>query len=304
MFEFLRRQQTQKYKPVILITGCGSGLGLALAERLATNEKYRLCITARKSSLLKLTEKFPNNERILVRELNVAIEQQRKLLISEIEQLWGGVDILINNAGISYRAVVEHMTDEDEFLQMQTNYLGPMGLIRLCLPGMRRKGRGKIINISSVSGMLAMPTMAAYSASKYALEGASESLWYELKPLGINVVLVQPGFIKSNSFKNVYYTELSHPKKCFDGPYSDYYQNMTPFIEKMMDISLSTPQRIAKTVEKIIVTENPPLWIPATPDATLFYYIRRILPRRWLLPILFSFLPNAKHWAEKYTYRR
>lgn len=158
-----RRTENKKspYRPVIMVTGCGSGLGLALIELLYPINQYRLVVTARSRSIAKLKEKFPESDRIIIRELNVALETQRKNLIQEIERLWGGVDILINNAGISYRAVVEHMTDEDEFLQMQTNYLGPQGLTRLVLPKMREKGRGKIINVSSVSGMLAMPTMAA-----------------------------------------------------------------------------------------------------------------------------------------------
>jgi len=225
MFNFLlrlRRRSKGKpslYKPVIMITGCGSGLGLAVAELLYKQDQYRLVVTARNRSVKMLKEKFPESDRLMIRELNVALEKQRKNLIEEIERTWGGVDILVNNAGISYRAVVEHMTDEDEFLQIQTNYLGPMGLIRLVQPKMRERGRGKIINISSVSGMLAMPTMGAYSASKYALEGASEALWYEMRPLGINVVLIQPGFINSNSFKHVYYTPLSHPKKTIEGAF-------------------------------------------------------------------------------------
>ncbi len=306
IFARLRRSFNSKsyYKPVILITGCGSGLGLAVAEKLAKHNKYRLVITARSRSVQMLKQKFTESDQLIIRELNVAIEKQRKNLIEEVEILWGNVDILINNAGISYRAVIEHMTDEDEFLQMQTNYLGPLGLIRLVLPKMREKGRGKIINVSSVSGMLAMPTMGAYSASKYALEGASESLWYEMKPLGINVVLIQPGFINSNSFKHVYYTPYSHPKKTIEGPYSDYYHHMTPFVEKMMRLSIATPDKIADTILKVIKKENPPLWVAATPDALIFHLIRRILPRRWMLPVLFSFLPNAKTWGKAYTKKR
>ncbi len=301
-----RRIENKKspYRPVIMVTGCGSGLGLALIELLYPINQYRLVITARSRSIAKLKEKFPESDRIIIRELNVALETQRKNLIQEIERLWGGVDILINNAGISYRAVVEHMTDEDEFLQMQTNYLGPQGLTRLVLPKMREKGRGKIINVSSVSGMLAMPTMAAYSASKYALEGASEALWYEMKPLGINVVLIQPGFINSNSFKHVYYTTHSHPKKIFEGPYSDYYHHMTPFVEKMMRLSITTPETVARRILKAIQKENPPLWMAGTPDAVIFHLIRRLLPRRWVLPVLFSLLPKAKTWGKAYTRKR
>ncbi len=310
LFSWLRRQfrrsnaRLNDYKPVIMVTGCGSGLGFALAELLYSSNKYRLVITARSRSLKKLKERFPESDFLMIRELNVSIEKQRKNLVEEVERLWGCVDILINNAGISYRAVVEHMTDEDEFLQMQTNYLGPLGLTRLVLPKMREKGRGKIINVSSVSGMLAMPTMGAYSASKYALEGASEALWYEMRPLGINVSLIQPGFINSNSFKHVYYTPLSHPKRTIEGPYSDYYHHMTPFVEKMMRLSVATPEKIAKCIFNVIKKQNPPLWVAATPDALVFHLIRRILPRRWMLPVLFSFLPNARSWGKAYTRKR
>ena len=148
LLSWLRRQfrrsntRLHPFKPVIMVTGCGSGLGFALAELLYSSNKYRLVITARSRSLKKLKEKFPESDSLIIRELNVAIEKQRKNLVEEVERLWGCVDILINNAGISYRAVVEHMTDEDEFLQMQTNYLGPLGLTRLVLPKMREKGRG------------------------------------------------------------------------------------------------------------------------------------------------------------------
>ena len=300
----LRRRGRNRFKPVILLTGCGSGLGYATAEALAKVEEYRIVITARPRSMEFLRAKFPASDRLMVRELDVTNETQRQQLCQEIEKVWGGVDILVNNAGVSYRAVVEHMTEADEQHQMATNYLGPMGLIRLVIGQMRKKGRGKIINISSVSGMLAMPTMASYSASKYALEGASEALWYEMKPLGVDVCLIQPGFINSNSFFNVSYTNASQHAEYGHEAYSDYYQNMTPFVEKMMRRSPVTPARIAKTVIKVIRTESPPLWIPATPDAVVFYYLRRLLPRRWLLPFLFYCLPKATTWAKDYTHRR
>lgn len=301
----LKRKKPQAYQPVVLVTGCASGIGLSLARLLCACPEYRLVITAREGKSLDfLRQEFKESETCRIRPLDVTSEASRTGLINEIDREWGGVNILVNNAGISYRAVVEHMTEEDELRQMSTNYLGPMGMIRAALPMMRTRGRGKIINVSSVSGMLAMPTMASYSASKYALEGASEALWYEMKPLGINVVLVQPGFVNSSSFKHVYFTEKSKPGFQWDDTYQDYYKNMTPFVEKMMSYSISTPEWIARLILKAIKTENPPLWLPATPDAYVFYYLRRFLPRRWLLPLLFFCLPNAKNWAKAYTRKR
>lgn len=302
----LKRSHPQAYKPVVLVTGCGSGIGLALARLLCACPEYRVVLTARAGKSLDFLQKeFKESETCRIRPLDVTNEASRLKLIEEIDREWGGVNILVNNAGISYRAVVEHMTEADELKQITTNYLGPMGMIRAALPKMRSRGRGKIINVSSVSGMLAMPTMASYSASKYALEGASEALWYEMRPLGINVVLVQPGFVHSSSFKNVYFTEKSKPNLCVDGEYCDYYHHMAPFVEKMMNHSFTTPEQIAKMILiRAIKTENPPLWLPVTADAYVFYYVRRFLPRRWLLPVLFFCLPNARNWAKAYTKKR
>lgn len=304
MFLFFRRNKESGYRPVIVVTGCGSGIGWALMKLLVTKTDYRVIATARPQSLPVILEKFPESDRFKVFPMDVTQETEREHLVKTVVEMWGRIDILVNNAGISYRSVVEHMTEKDELLQMKTNYVGPMGLIRLVLPLMRTRGRGKIINVSSVSGMLAMPTMASYSASKYALEGASEALWYEMRPLGINVSLIQPGFVRSNSFRNVYFTHDSNPAQSFDGPYSDYYGNMAPFVEKMMNLSITTPDRIAKTILNVIRAQNPPLWVAATPDAVIFYYIRRMLPRRLLLPFLFWCLPDARHWAKGYTKKR
>ena len=300
----LKRKTEQTFKPVILVTGCGSGIGWALAELLYSCEGYRVVVTARSRSIARLKLRFRESERFRVLSLDIRDENERLAVIGEIEDTWGGVDILVNNAGIMYRSVLEHMTERDEQNQMVTNYLGPSGLIRAVLPHMRAAGRGKIINVSSVSGMLAMPTMASYSASKHALEGMSEALWFEMKPLGINVSLVQPGFIRSNSFKNVYYTENSRPDVCVDAEYSDYYKNMTPFVERLMNLSLATPEKISKLILKVIRTENPPMYIPATLDAFIFSYLKRWIPRRILFPLLFALLPKARQWGKAYTKRR
>lgn len=278
---------------------------MALAELLYENSHYRVVATSRVDSLHILKNRFKESDRFMVRQLDVTSAEEREELMQEIGEKWSGVNILVNNAGISYRSVVEHMTDADEQIQFDINYFAPVSLVRLVLPYMRITGRGKIINVSSVSGMVAMPTMSSYSASKYALEGFSESLWYEVKPLGIDVSLIQPGFINSKSFMKVRYSEKSRPgSPLFDGLYADYYNNMAPFIAKLMKMSYTTPQQVARKILGVIQTENPPLWIAATPDAWIFYYVRRMIPRRILLPLLFRLLPNAKSWGRGYSNRR
>ncbi len=298
------KRNSKDFKPVILVTGCSSGIGLSLAKLLVEETQYRVVLTARFQSIKNIRDNnISESDRIMIEPLDIQSSKQISSLVQKVEERWGGIDILVNNAGISYRAVVEHMDEASELDQMTTNYLGPMDLIRSVLPFMRRKGRGKIINVSSVSGMLAMPTMSSYSASKYAMEGASEALWYEMKPLGINVSLVQPGFVNSKSFKNVAFSPMSSPKSR-KRHYKDYYKSMEPFIEKMMGYSITTSDKVAAKILWTIKKQNPPLRIPASPDALAFYYLRRLVPRRIFHYLLFWLLPGSKNWAKSYSNKR
>lgn len=278
--------------PVVLITGSSQGLGLALARMLAATNRFRLVLTARGTSLAKLKSEFTEGDNLIIRELDLQKPGNFKSLFNEISYRFGGVDILINNAAVIYRAVLEHVSFEDELSQMQTNYLGPRELIRLALPYMRHKKQGKIINISSVSGMMAMPTMSSYSASKWALEGMSEALWYELKPFNISVSLVQIGFVNSHSFKNTI-----QPKEDVitdNELYEVYYSAMSGFIDKMMRFTLATPQKISLTIlNQIIDKPRPSLRIPGTIDAHFFGLLRRFLPRSLYHLLLYYSLPSS-----------
>ena len=282
---------------IVLITGCSSGIGrelLALFDRVP----FRVVATVLPESADALNaDPIQNSDRIWFRQLDVVDYEKASRIVRETEDRWGPIDILINNAGISYRSVVEDMTIEDEQRQLQVNYLGPMHLIRECLPAMRQRRSGRIINISSVGGMMAMPTMASYSASKFALEGASESLWYELKPWGIHTTLVRPGFINSLAFLKVQY---SSRRKAQSGssPYDAHYENMTRFVTKLMRKSPCTSESVARSIFKIASMKNPPLRVPGTTDARIFYWIRRLLPRVLYHKLLYSFLPGIKNWGK------
>lgn len=287
-------------KPVVFITGASTGIGLCLTRLIIQDKGYHLVVTAREKSLSRFEkEGVCPSENLMILPLDVTSHDERIECIRKIEERWGGVDILVNNAGISYRAVVEHMNDAEQLQQLATNYLAPMALIRLVLPQMRQKREGRIINVSSVSGMMAMPTMAAYSASKFALEGASEALWYEMRPWNIKVSIIGPGFIRSNSFEHVYYSKESHESELAHGPYSEYYDSMGPFVAKMMNSSTSTAEDIARTILKTMKKKHPHLRIPATLDARFFYWLRRLLPRWVYHRVLYWGLPGARHWAKK-----
>ncbi|MFQ3224903.1 MAG: NAD(P)-dependent dehydrogenase (short-subunit alcohol dehydrogenase family) [Lentimonas sp.] len=287
------------HKPVILVTGCSSGIGLALTRQLAQQlDHYRVVATARGSSLSKLTAAgILPSERLRLRPLDVTSAAERTALITEIEQDWGGVDILINNAGISYRSVVEHLTEQDEQHQFNTNYFGPTHLMRLCLPGMRSKREGRIINVSSVGGMMAMPTMGAYSASKFALEGITEALYYEMRPWNVKVSLIQPGFVRSNSFKNVTVSEQARHAVEASSTYANYYWHMSRFIADLMNRSKATPEHIATKIIKLMERPQPPLRMPASLEAYFFTLMTRLVPRRIYHAILYRNLPGIKTWG-------
>lgn len=291
--------QSPQTRPVVLITGASQGLGLVLTRHLLARDRYRLVLTARASSLPRFaTAGVREGPDVMLWPLDVTLEREREAAIAEATRRFGGVDVLVNNAGVAYRAVVEHVSEAEFIAQMTVNYEAPMDLIRLCLPYMRARRAGRILNVSSVGGMMAMPTMAIYSASKFALEGATEALWYEVRPWGIHVSLVQPGFINSRSFENTVYTEASrHSATHPDSPYAAHYHQMSGFIARMMRRVPSTPDSVARKIVHTLERKRPPLRVAATIDARLFALMRRFLPRRFYHWLLYRSLPHIREWG-------
>ncbi|MEM1227771.1 MAG: SDR family NAD(P)-dependent oxidoreductase [Planctomycetota bacterium] len=286
-------------RPVVLITGASVGLGLSIAKQLRAIDQYQLVLTARPSSLDRFHEEgFGSQATIWLRALDVTDAEQRRDLVLEIDRELGGVDVLINNAGVAYRSCVEHVTEPERLHQMNINFRSPIELARGVLPGMRDRRQGKIINISSVGGMMAMPTMSVYSASKFALEGASEALYYEVRPWNVSVTLIQPGFMRSDAFEKVPFTKMSAAaSKDVDDPYHPHYFHMDRFIAKNMRRALATPESVAAKVVRVVQSKRPPLRVYGSLDAVAFSMLRRFMPRRFYNWILYRNLPNIRQWG-------
>ncbi len=282
--------------PVVILTGSSSGIGLAVAKKLYRSN-YRVIATAREQSLHRLREQgLPDTPTFLHMPLDVTNEVQREQVVRRAMQEFGRIDVLINNAGIAYRAVFEHMSRKDDYHQAHVNYFGPMDLARSVLPVMREQRSGRIINVSSVGGMMSMPTMSAYSASKFALEGATEALWYEMKPWNVKVSLVQPGFVRSDSFEHVYVTDKVRSDAMGEQVYEPYYRNMSRFISRMMRWSPSSAADVADVVLRTMKASRPPLRVAATLDARFFSLLRRFLPRSVYHEFLYIMLPRIWEW--------
>ncbi len=286
--------------PTALITGATTGLGLALAKQLLAAGTHHLILTGRPESLERFERVgIVEDGRTWIRPLDVQVGEHRSAVISEVESRLGGLDVLVNNAGVAYRSVVEHVTERERLAQMAINFRAPMELIRLALPGMRSRRRGRIVTISSVAGMMAMPTMAVYAASKFALEGAHEALWYEVRPWRISVTLVQPGFIRAKDFDLARHTPLSrHATADPSNPYHAHYRSMDGFIEKIMRrFALQDHSAVARRVVRVMKQPRPALRVFGTTDAWLFAFVRKWLPRRVYHWLLYRMLPNVARWG-------
>ena len=177
--------------PVWFITGCSTGLGRALAEAVLKHG-HRAAVTARNPARIEdIVARYPKTS--LAGQLDVANYGQVKQATAAAEKAFGSIDVLVNNAGYGYLAAVEE-GEEQKFRDMfETNFFGLAAVIRRVLPGMRERGRGHIVNISSVGGLLGNPGAGYYNASKFAVEGLSEALAKEVEPFGIRVTVVEPG---------------------------------------------------------------------------------------------------------------
>lgn len=304
--EFHTQNEIPKEAPlakrqVVLITGASTGLGLALAKKLIGDENMFLVFTARESSQIRFSkEKIISASNLWIRTLDITNPQQMFRLVEEINVKLGGVDILINNAGITDRCTVEESCTNYRQRQLDVNYLGPLDLITCVLSKMRKKRHGKIINVSSAGGFMAMPTMSSYSASKFALEAASEALWFEIRPFNIHVSLVIPGFINSEGFSRTIESQKCRSSLAdITSTYHEHYDSMKKMIKVFMGFSPGTNDRIADKIINVIYQQDPPLRVFVTVDAWFFYLLRKILPHDWYLKLVYRFLPNIKSWGRQ-----
>lgn len=178
-----------------LITGCSSGLGRSIA-RAVLKKGYNAVVTARNiQTIIEFQEKYP--EKALVVPLDVTDIHSVHQAIKQAEKYFGGIDVLVNNAGYGYRAAVEE-GDESAKRLFDTNFWGAVTMIKAVLPHMREQRSGAVINVSSIAGLRTAPGSGYYAATKCALEGMSEGLLYETAPLGIKVMVVEPGAFRTD----------------------------------------------------------------------------------------------------------
>ncbi|CAN5446877.1 oxidoreductase [soil metagenome] len=183
-------------KNVWFITGCSTGFGRALATHLLEND-YRVAVTARDAGKVQdLVDINPGNA--LAIALDVTNPEQVKAAVEKAESHFGRVDVLVNNAGFGYFGAIEESDEADVRSMFEANFWGLAEMTRAILPKMRERRSGTIVNVSSIGGFVAFPGIGYYNASKFAVNGFTESLKKEVAPLGINVILVQPSGFRTD----------------------------------------------------------------------------------------------------------
>ena len=256
---------------IAIVTGSSSGIGLETSVALA-KDGYHTYATMRdvsKSSNLKeIVEK--ENLSIEITELDVDKENSIDSAIKKIISDKGRIDILVNNAGYGLFGCVEDITIQEVKEQFQTNFFSVVSLVQKVAPIMRKQGSGIIVNVSSVAGRIGFPGSPAYIASKFALEGLSESMRYELSPYGVKTVIIEPGAIRTNFMKN---TKRSTEKP--GSPYKELTDKVISGIKMMAEMGTS-PTEVANTIIKAINDKEPlPRYIVGN-DAQMFLEAKKM----------------------------
>ncbi|HEY7228586.1 MAG TPA: SDR family oxidoreductase [Nitrososphaeraceae archaeon] len=239
---------------VALITGCSSGIGYETALMLARNGFHTFATmrnTKKHDSLQEIIRKESLD--ISIQQLDVNDDASVENTINNIKKEAKRIDVLINNAGFGLVGFFEDLTLDEIRDQFETNFFGVLNITKKIIPIMRLHKSGTIINISSGAGQVGFPGISAYVSTKFAIEGFSESLMYELLPYGIRVVIIEPGVIKTNFFRNCKVSEHSMKKN------STYSRSLDKFQKnvELMQEHATSPTDVAKVIIQVLENNEP-----------------------------------------------
>ncbi|WP_040550533.1 SDR family oxidoreductase [Pedosphaera parvula] len=258
----------------VLITGCSSGFGKASAALFLTRG-WNVIATMRSPK----PELFEVSDRLLITSLDVTNPKSISDAIAKGIERFGKIDVLVNNAGIGLFGAHEVTPDETIRQVFETNTFGVMTANRAIVPHMRERGSGTIINVTSSAGIAPMPMVAVYTASKYAIEGFSESLAYELGTFGVRVKIVEPGLAPSTSFA------ANSGGRCDNLIPPAYAEYAGGYLKSMQDYptAYTSPEDVAEAVYTAATDESNRLRYPAGADSVMLAEMRKSLPEKVFL---------------------
>jgi NAD(P)-dependent dehydrogenase (short-subunit alcohol dehydrogenase family) len=266
--------QTSK---AVLITGCSTGIGRATAERLAARG-WTVYATARKVDSIEDLK----GKGCKTLALDVTDEQSMRAAVEQVEAAEGAVGVLVNNAGYSQSGALETVPLDQVRRQFETNVFGLLRMCQLVLPGMRSQRWGRIVNLSSMGGKLTFPGGGAYHATKFSVEALSDVLRFEVAGFGVDVVVIEPGLIRTNFGEAAVGSMSEVPSD--DGPYSKFNAAVAATTagayEGPMRHLGAGPNAVARTIEKAISRRRPRPRYAVTASARVLLAQHAVLPDR------------------------
>lgn len=257
---------------VAVVTGSSTGIGFETALLLArsgfhTYASMRDLKKSKNIAEIAKTENLP----LTVVQLDVKDDTSVKGAIGKIIAESKRIDVLVNNAGYGLFSPLEDVTLDQVKEQFETNFFGAIRVIHEVIPTMRRQRNGTIVNVSSLVGRIGLPVSSAYVATKLALEGLSESMRYELNEFGINIILIEPGVIKTSFIENLKTADTTLKS---ESPYADFVDRTSKEFEKMMDNS-SSPNLVAEAILHAITSKEPKIRYVVGDNAESMMKIRK-----------------------------
>jgi short-subunit dehydrogenase len=279
---------------IAIVTGSSSGIGFETSLLLARKGFYTYATMRNLNKSLKIKEiAEKENLHLKVLKLDVTDEKSVKDAIRQIIDESSRIDVLVNNAGYGVMGAVEDLSLNEFKSQFETNFFGVIRVTKEVIPIMRKQENGNIINVSSVGGIIGLPLNSAYISSKFALEGWSESMRYELEQFGVDVILIEPGVVKTNFFENVVITNNNNNTNNKTSPYSELTQKLFEGFVPMFNSSISSvPTDVAEVIYQAIESNNKEVRYPVGKDAVSIIKTRQKLPAKdfgnWIKESIFQ----------------
>ncbi|MDR3436067.1 oxidoreductase [Telmatospirillum sp.] len=237
---------------VWLITGCSTGFGHALASAVLARGQKAMVTARNPADLRNFAETY--GPHVEIASLDIRNPSQIADVVRQAEARFGGIDVLVNNAGYGYLAAIEEGNDEEIRAMFDTNVFGLIAVTRAVLPGMRARRKGHVVNISSIGGLIGFPGVGYYNATKFAVEGFSEALAKEVKPLGIQVTIVEPG-----PFRTDWAGRSLRTATVAIADYADTAGARRDMIRDNSGRQPGDPVRAAKAIMTAVDSDEPPL---------------------------------------------
>ena len=272
---------------IAVVTGSSTGIGFETSLALARNG-FHTYATMRKlegggGSSKHITD-IAKNENLPLQVIQLDVDNDNSVFdaINRILRENNRIDVVVNNAGYALVGALEETSMDEIKAQFETNFFGAVRVMQAVIPAMRENRHGRIVNITSMGGRIAIPLDSIYHATKFALEGLSESVQYEVEPFGIKIILVEPGAVGSNFWKNLKMAATKapgHDSKNNDSPYRQIENNMSESFKQMVQNTIH-PSEVARVILQAVIADNPDFRYVVGKDAAAILETRRSMSDR------------------------